>query len=235
MKIFRNEKTNQYTLAETNDGRIRIVDTTAEKAEAWARSLAEKFKVDFDKEYPNFKKSFKLLQDHLKNGWTKRQDMPVIDEKDVRSFKYRLEKGLLDIKPPFTKSNPFPEFLKGKEATEMLTWGMKDGAIDDDKVKVKQVKRKVSDLKPIQKEVYMDKSFKNLIEFGKASSKKFLQNASVIISNDNYIIDGHHRLAQSYFVDPKMSVSCIEVDLPIETLLKISLTYGDAIGNKRNK
>ena len=44
MKIFRNEKTNQYTLAETNDGRVRIVDTTAEKAEAWARSLAEKFK-----------------------------------------------------------------------------------------------------------------------------------------------------------------------------------------------
>ena len=223
-------------ITEAGDKRLRIVDTKPEEAEKWARLQAEKEGIDFDNEYPDFISNYKKLQSQLKKGWTKRKDMPVINDEDVKLFKERLEKGMLDVVKPFTnKDKPFPEFLTGKNAKEFFGYGLKDGLVDDDKIKVKKEMVAAKDLKPIQQEVYMDKSFINLVKFGKGASKKFLGTTSMIISKDNYIIDGHHRLSQSIFIDPGMKLSCVRVDLPIDTLLKISLAYGDAIGNERNE
>ena len=217
-----------------SSSRLRIVDTAPEEAYAYAKGKAEENGVDMDAEYPDFIKSYKTIQKKLKKGWTKRKDMPVINPEDIARFKTLLEKGLLDVKPPWTDKNSFPQFLNGSEAVAFTKKGLMDGDLKDDKIKVKACKVKVSDLKPIQQEVYMDKSWDNLVKFGKDATKSFLQKGTTIISNDNYIIDGHHRLTQAMFIDTNMSYGAIMIDLPIDTLLKISLSYGDAIGNKRN-
>lgn len=109
------------------------------------------------------------------------------------------------------------------------------GKSTDDVIKVKKAKVAVGKLKPIQKQIYFDKSIADVIKFGVSASNNFLFGKSFfIISSDNYIIDGHHRYLSSILLDPKGSVNALVIDLPIKTLLPLTLAYGDAIGNSRN-
>jgi len=226
----------RYYLFEVSDERLRIVDTPIEKARAYAKKKAESKGIDFEKTFPDFDKHYKMVQQKFSKGWTKREDMPVINPDDIAEFKMSLEKGLLDVFKPHHLPDPFPQFLSGEKTKQFLSAGMKDGVIEDDKVKVFQKKVSVEDLKPIQKEVYMDKSWDNIVNFGPDNSRKFLEKGgTMIVSKDLYIIDGHHRLSQAIMLDPKLKFNVIVVDLNIDILLKLALAYGDAIGNKRNK
>jgi len=202
----------------------------------------DNLKFDVVREIPDFKKNYKLAQSKTGKGQTKRKDMPVISPKDVNDFKQRLEKGSIDITHPFfdktNPRNPFPEGLSGKRAKEFVKNGLFDGDGKDDKVKVVEKKSRVGDLNPIQKQIYLSKSLGRAVrEGGLEKSRKFLtskKNIS-IISKDNFIIDGHHRFLTALLIDPDMKVETIVIDLSINTLLKLSLAYGDAIGNKRNE
>lgn len=240
MKMSNNKRIqifeNKFYLFEASDGRLRIVDTDVKVAREYAKKKAEAKGYDFEKEFPNFDKHYKMVQKKFAKGWTQREDMPVINPEDIPKFKERLEKGLLDVFKPHYLPNPFPQFLSGQKAKEFLSAGWKDGVIDDDKVKVSQKRVSVEDLKPIQREVYMDKSWDNIVNFGPDNSRKFLEKGgTMIVSKDLYIIDGHHRLSQAIMLDPKIKFNVVVVDLNIDTLLKLALAYGDAIGNKRNK
>ena len=220
-------------------GKLEIHKTSLEDARAYGEAMAKKYGRDFDKELPNFDKNYILLQSLVKKGWTKRKDMPVIEPRDVKELQRRLEKGQIDVKAPYVSAkvqkNPFPEGLKGKKAEAFLKRGIKDGSKNDDIIKIKSLSVAVQDLKPIQKQVYLEKSLKNIMEFGAEGTAKFLVKGNTIASNDNYIIDGHHRFAQALMIDPSIKLGVFQIDMPIEELLKFSLAYGDAIGNKRNK
>lgn len=197
---------------------------------------------DIYKEIPDFDSHFKLAQKIVSTGRTQRKDMPVINDDDVRQFQARLEQGYIDLEAPFSPnsrpSNPFPEGLRGKEAEEFLQQGLKknDGVDPDDKVSVNKRKVQAKDLKPIQRQIYFDKSMGATIQYGVASSINFVTKESFfIISSDNYIIDGHHRFLSAMLIDPTLRVNCMSIDLDIKTLLPLAKAYGDAIGNQRNQ
>lgn len=201
----------------------------------------DKMNFDVTKEIPNFEKNYKMAQEKTSKGKTVRKDMPVISPSDVTKFKQRLEKGSIDISNPFFKNtntkNPFPQGLSGERAKEFVKNGLFDGDNKDDKVNVTEKKSRVGDLKPIQKQIYLSKSLGRAVkEGGLEKSRKFLQSKKniSIISKDNFIIDGHHRFLTALLIDPDMKVETISIDLSISVLLKLSLAYGDAIGNKRN-
>jgi len=168
--------------------------------------------------------------------------MPVVEDFQVKEYQERLKNGFLDIKKPFApqtekRKNPFPEGLTGEEAQTFVKSGLKlyDGSSTDDKVDVSMKQVRVSDLKPIQKQIYFDKSMSATAEFGRDGTTKYLETSPFIASSDLAIIDGHHRWLSANILSPNMKVPVLVIDLPIKELLPLSKAYGDALGNKRNQ
>lgn len=217
-------------------GKLEVDSTPLEKA----RQFAEKKGFNLDEEIPNFDANYKKAQSLSKLGKTKRKEMPVINDDDVKKFQKRLEDGTIDINKPFAKdpelsSNPFPEGLSGLKAKKWLEKGLKDGSKTDDQIDVSITKIPVKNLKPIQRQIYYDKSMGETIKQGVKRSLDFVTNKSFfVISGDNYIIDGHHRYLSALLLDPNASVNALKINLPIKKLLPMATAYGDAIGNKRN-
>lgn len=219
-------------------GALEIAKTDVKKARAYAEKLFADNDKTLEDHIPNFDSNYKIAQKNASKGYTVRKDMPVITDDDVRAFQSRLKKGTIDVKAPHADdtntSNPFPEGLSGADAKKFLQNGLKDGEKNDDAIKVSKKVVPVKNLSPIQKQIYFDKSIAGIAQFGAEGSRKFMTSTNFITSSDFYIIDGHHRYLGSMLLDPNLKVTCIVIDLPINELLPLSKSYGDAIGNKRN-
>ena len=91
-------------------------------------------------------------------------------------------------------------------------------------------------LKPIQGQLYFDKSMRDIIKNGSTGTEKFLTSKTFfIVSNDNHIVDGHHRYLQGLLVNPDMKVQVLKIDLPVKELVKFAKDFGISIGNAQNK
>jgi hypothetical protein len=95
--------------------------------------------------------------------------------------------------------------------------GKKDGDEKDDAVPSKKVSVAAGKLKPSQKEIVPQKA----VEFAFSAIMKIKPMESgpggdlqAIISNDNYIMDGHHRWAATFLVDPSAALQATQIDLP---------------------
>ncbi len=222
-------------------GKMEIINTSLEDARVYIDKVFHDNGSSLDEQLPDFDKNFEKVKTMASLGHTKRKEMPVIDEKDVKRLQNHLKKGEIDIQAPFSddtdQTDLFPEHLSGKEALHWLHNGKEkwDGDKDDDNIKVGKVKVTVGDLKPIQKQIYFDKSSNGFKGNTAESTTKFLTKSVFIVSSDNHIIDGHHRYLSAMLVDPKMKVSALKIDMPISQLLELSVSFGDAVGNKRNK
>jgi hypothetical protein len=222
-------------------GKLELVKTSVETARKYLKNLYEKNSRIFEDELPEFDNNYSNVQILANYGRTKRKDMPVIDEKDVKLFQRRLKNGSLDINAPHSKefiNDPFPQGLAGKKAKDWLESGLPihDGANKkDDVIKVSKTLILVGELKPIQQQIYFDRAVAYLPKYGVQDSINFLTKKSYfIVSNDNFIIDGHHRWLLANIIDKNMKVQVLKIDLPMVTLLPLTLAYSDAIGNKRN-
>ena len=220
--------------------KLEVVKTPLEKAKEYAIPLFEKFGRNLYEEIPNFDENYLFAQKMAKLGTTKRKDMPVLTPEDLKEFEYRLKNGYIDVNKPFAKNmkfkDPYPEGLNGKEAELWLQKGLEihDGAKKDDRVKVSKEKELVKNLKPIQQQIYFDKSITSIAQFGAKASKDFMKSTYFIASSDNNLFDSHHRWFSSLLIDPNMKVTVMKFHLPIKKLLPVSLAYSDAVGNSRN-
>jgi len=225
-------------------GKMELVKTPLPEARAYAEAQYKKYGNDLDTDIPNFDKNYLFAQKQAGTGKTMRKDMPVIDEKDVKDLQRRLAKGYIDVNSPHSKDlnaqkDPFPKGLQS--ASTGKAWlenglAKHDGDKKDDKVSVSMSKVTVGKLHPIQKQIYFDKSIGALAEFGREKSMAFMtgKNNVFIMSKDLYIIDGHHRFLSGVLLDPNMQINALIIDLPIAKLLPLTLSYSDAVGNKRN-
>ena len=222
-------------------GKLELIRTSFAKAKEYVEKMHKDF--DIEKEIPNFQKNYEYAQKLAKGGFAQRKDMPVIDNRDIKLLQKRLKKGAIDIARPFADNevpdDPFPQGLDKSTGKEWVKGGLakNDGDAKDDVVDVKIKSVAVGNLKPIQSQIYFDKSIRNVAEFGAKGTKDFSssKNNFYVISSDNRIIDGHHRFLSAVLVDPKIKVTALEIDLPIKELLPLTLSYTDAIGNVRNK
>ena len=219
-------------------GKVEFADTSLEDAHKFIDSVKNK-KLDIDKDLPDFDKNFMDAQKKAKKGWTKRDEMPVIERKDVKKLQARLESGKIDINKPLAKDtdpkHPFPTGLSGFEAKKFLKRGLTDGSVTDDQIDVELAQVKIKDLKPIQRQIYFDTGFGRTVEDGLKVSLNFIKKKSLfVINKENYILDGHHRFLSAMLIDPNMSVFALQIDLPLKKVLPLTVAYSDAIGNKRN-
>jgi len=222
-------------------GKLEIVNTSLEEAREWTEKMFQKKGQSLYEELPDFDRQFEIAKRMANLGHTKRKDMPVISDADVDLLLKKLQNGDIDVNAPYApdtdQANLFPEFLKGKKAKEWLEDGKPkhdNAPKKDDVVNAKMTKIDIGNLKPIQKQIYYDKSMTNIVENGVEGSRKFLSKSTFVVSSDEHIIDGHHRWLSALLLDPKMKVNALMIDLPINQLLDLSRAFGDAIGNKRN-
>jgi len=232
----------QYIIEAGQDvGKLELVSTDVKTARAYAEKQYKKYGNDLDTDIPNFDKNYLFAQKQAGSGRTQRKDMPVIDAKDVKDLQRRLKVGAIDVNTPRAKGakgDPFPEGMNASTGKQWLKNGLKlyDGDAKDDKVNVSMQKVTVGKLHPIQKQIYFDKSIDALAEFGRDKSMAFMTSKGnvFIMSKDLYIIDGHHRFLSTVLLEPKTQVNALIIDLPIAKLLPLTLSYSDAVGNKRN-
>lgn len=163
-----------------------------------------------------FKSSFKTAKEKATSGWTVRKDMPVIRSMQSDEFYNRMKKGLVNF----------------DEKTSKVTIATKPSP--DNMHPVTRKKIRAIDLHPIQKQIYFDKGF-DLIRGKSIKDVSDVLSKPLIVSSDNYIVDGHHRFLSAMLLDPNYKLNCVVVDLPISILLPLAVGYGDAIGNHRNK
>jgi len=225
-------------------GKLELHKTPLPDAIKYATELFISEGKDLDKELPQFADNYIRVQNLSQRGHTKRKDMPVIDTKDIKRFQKRIKNGFIDIVDPHPHDelhleiDPFPVRLSGNQAKKWLQDGLKrnDGDAHDDKVNVKLETIPVGLLRPIQQQIYFDKSIANIAKDGSKGSRKFLGGDSVFIASaDHKIIDGHHRFLTGMLIDPSIKVKVLVIDLPISKLLPLAVAYGDSIGNERNK
>jgi hypothetical protein len=89
-------------------------------------------------------------------------------------------------------------------------------------IQSRTTRRKAKDLTPTQKEISRSR-IEDLIENENILDKVLVP---LVISNDNYVVDGHHRWAAYRLKKPNKSLPVVEIDVPIKDVLGISIAWG---------
>jgi len=154
--------------------------------------------------------------------------------------------GELAAPPPKGLETNEPEKIPdlGKAARDYLDSSDDGGPWPSgDQVAMETVKNvDPANLKPTQKDIYMDNALKKY-QSGLASVQKGSGwapwNASILVSKDGYVLDGHHRWAATIIFndrhpEAKKAMTIERVGMPIEDLLKVANAYSDATGAQRH-
>ena len=168
-------------------------------------------------------------------GKTQRKDMPRIRTKNQLLLQKRLKQGYIDINKPFAPetnpSDPFPKGISKEQAKNFLVNGLKDNDINDDKINISLKGISATKLKPIQKQIYLSEVF----DLYRNQGNKYLKDSLFLCTSDLFILDGHHRFVAALLFNPSLKLKSLLIDLPINKLLPLLLTYTNAIGNAQNE
>ncbi|MCK4526076.1 hypothetical protein KAW18_01790 [candidate division WOR-3 bacterium] len=152
----------------------------------------------------------------------------------MAKFQRKIKAGHIDIFRPYASTNVFPKKFIGKKDAKYLTLGLKDGRKLDDVIKAKIIHVPAIKLLPLQSQIWLDKLIKYTIQYGAPKKGSRVTKTTIIISSNYYILDGHHRYGQVMLADPSLKMSCLFIPLSIGLLLKMTRSYGMAIGNPPN-
>ena len=145
------------------------------------------------------------------------------------------EQDLDDIHPQGL--NKMPKQVRA----DYLTKGLKDGdRTDDSAVTMSPEVITVGEALPTQKQVYVDKSLWNILNFGGTppGKKAFAKKNDIIAIESKgkaYILDGHHRWSSAFLSggpSAKLDVNLIR-GLDIAPAIAALRAYGNARGNKQ--
>jgi len=100
--------------------------------------------------------------------------------------------------------------VKTNDVKKALNLLKKDG------IKITKGTKKPSEFKPSQKDIY-----KNKVEKILKRTKSLKGMKPVIVSRDNYIVDGHHRWAASKLKFPNGNLPYYKIDLPIQQAVEV--------------
>lgn len=160
------------------------------------------------------------------------------EQKQQSVFDIIREHLLQEFDSVYTKKEPIPlsQIAAKKDgANAAIGGGAEDGDASDDKIAGKKAFLTVSELKPAQTEIIKEKAFAMAVQ-SLLRGKWDGTDLGAIISNDNYIMDGHHRWAATFLIDPNAKVQGTVIDLPggplvtalnVVTVGKLGITKGN--------
>lgn len=136
-----------------------------------------------------------------------------------------------DADPAKIDSERFPLKLSDAQRISKMQYQVTQGPDDaeprsDDMVKAAPASFPCSELKPSQSSMNLPKALSmavGMINKGEAGG-----DLGAFVSNDKFIMDGHHRWISSFMVDPAAVIKGFEVNLPGEKLVAVlnALTAG---------
>lgn len=212
---------------------LNVSNTPLAKARAYAEATFEKAGKTLDEVIPDFDKNYTALQKVMKRALNiPRTQMPVIEPADMKTFLTRIKSGSIDILQPWAKGKLHtPTKLNKQEGKEWVQLGFQDGDDNDDKLSAKLTRKPANKLLPTQSQIWLEKLIENIVKFGVPSSSSPIAKATIIVSKEGFILDGHHRFGQAMLANPTLALSTLSVPLDIKLLLKVGRAYGEAIGN----
>lgn len=215
---------------------LNVATTPLNVAREYAKEAFAKKGKDLYKYLPNFDQNYLMLQNTYKYAKNiPRYKMPVIEPKDMNEFQKRINKGHIDIFKPYARKDLWPaEFTTKTRRKEWVTLGLKDGRIEDDVLRANIVYLPAQELVPLQSQTWLKKLIKFILEYGVPKPGSKVTRTPIIVSADKVILDGHHRVGQVMLADPSIMMQCLYVPLTTNLLLKMTETYGRAIGNLPN-
>ncbi len=227
-----------------NEDRLNVAITDVNTAYEWTLKQFELAGLTMTDYIPHFQENYLSLQEECRLAIDiPRIDMPVIDPDELGEFKLKLQRGELDVFTPFAIGDELcsPEDLikDTPDAIKFLQLGYEDGLIPDDMVDAKITKTAVGLMRPTQSQIWLDKLVNNIIQWGKPSPQgaydkdSKILTATIAISQEGYILDGHHRYGQVALVNPTLKMQTLYIGVPIRVLIDIARPYGNAIGNEQ--
>jgi len=180
-----------------------------------------------------------------------RKDMPVIDRRHVERLHHDLVRGHFDLVPPYNRhlarllpadaDRFIPTAGEIAESKRLAQAWAHSGDHRRDRVTARYDEQRTRRLRPIQRQIYLDKVFANLAEIAEAHPRQTLPHlerhfraTTLVVSGDRRIIDGNHRWATMMVCAPRFRLNCLVVELPLDTLLKVSMAFTGLIGNRPN-
>jgi len=151
-----------------------------------------------------------------------------------------------DVQNLITKVSNYDQFVSklGSLASDpkvqaFILSGKSDGDNQDDLVKAVPAAIKVTNLRPTQNEIDVEKSLKfsltnetslaNCLKSGTVTIK-----APIVTYNGTYVIDGHHRWSQLYAVNARASIEAIDLQgpemNPVDVLKIVQLAIAGELG-----
>jgi hypothetical protein len=132
-----------------------------------------------------------------------------------------------ELKTKEIDSKEFPNPLTQAMKNIFVRKGKMDGDIKDDIVDVSKASIAASKLLPSQSAIYLGKSLGMAVGGIKGGD------IGAVISDDNHILDGHHRWAATMLSEPKAKIGGLKAKLKIGDLVPVLRALGDALGNER--
>lgn len=154
---------------------------------------------------------------------TKKIEKRVKERLNESKLKNKRERGRrLRLDELSVDANAFPAELSKvnpAQAKVKVQAGLQDNNPKDDVVAGGNVNIPVNQLLPSQTEIIVGKAIGMALKM--MLEKKYGGNLEAIFSNDNYIMDGHHRWAATWLVQPKASVGGTKIDMKGEDLVRV--------------
>ena len=139
-----------------------------------------------------------------------RSEMPQLLDKTFEQLRedgdgWKVDAAIKAGADPNTKGTLFDAFLQSLKS--------KGVSIDSGKINVGQLKATQREIKAGKTFGMADAHLRGKYDPGKAP---------IVVSKDNYILDGHHRYAAMLTIAPDRQMNIIRVDAPMDTILKES-------------
>jgi hypothetical protein len=214
---------------------LNAATTPVDEARRYAKQKLGQAGIHLDEAFSDFERNYLLLQDKLDKALDfPRHKMPVIEPDQIDEFQEDLRAGHVDIFKPWAEGHLVtPDgFSSRDEIEEWVTLGVQDGKMKDDVVNAKLTSKPCRALFPTQDQIWFDKLIQNVVDFGIVDSSSPVLDMTIIVSEDNYVLDGHHRWSGALLGDPSLSMDVLDVPMGINRLVEISRTYGFALGNE---
>jgi len=227
--------------------KLNVATLPVDEAYEWSLKQFEQAGLNMEEYIPHFKENYASLQEECQGALdVPRIEMPVIDPEQLEEFATSLMTGQLDVFEPFAEGRKevySPKDLYGdtNRAWKFLFLGLQDGMLQDDVVTARIQRTVVGLMRPTQSQIWLEKLIGNIIQFGEPqedgsgcySQDSIILRKTIAISQEGFILDGHHRYAQIALVNPALRMRTLYIALPMRRLLDISRPYGNAIGNEQ--
>lgn len=242
--ITRKNTVEQINNQNDTEDRLNVAILSVDDAYEWSEKIFAEEGLNMSDYIPHFRENYQSLQNEcLLAIDIPRIDMPVIDPDDLLQFTEKLMGGALDVYEPYAMGDelfsPNDLIKDTPQGIQFLQLGFQDGRLDDDVVVAKIMQTMVGLMRPTQSQIWLDKLIYNIIEWGEPSPqgafnlKSKLLRSTIAISQEGYILDGHHRYGQVALVNPSLKINTLYIGLPITILIDIGRPYGNAIGNEQ--